>query len=162
MLITPPAITVIVGVRNPEHPSSKALEELPKAESSRLITLKLSSSVASDAGEAVDKLRKEHGIQVLNIVIANAGITIGGSTVRQTTVDNINQPFAVNSVGPITLFQATADLLQASQTGSPIFVAISILIGSIGLMEGLASFPATQSPYGGSKAALNWFILPAI
>ncbi|OBT48705.1 hypothetical protein VE00_00911 [Pseudogymnoascus sp. WSF 3629] len=153
-----PAITVIVGVRNPEHPSSKALEELPKAEGSRLITVKLDSSVASNAGEAVDKLRKEHGIQALDIVIANAGIAIGGSTVRKTTVDNINQHFAVNSVGPITLFQATADLLQASQTGSPIFVAISTLVGSIGSMEGLASFPATHSPYGGSKAALNWFI----
>lgn len=58
----------------------------------------------------------------------------------------------------MTLFQATADLLQASKTRNPIFLAISTRVGSIGSMEALAGFPATQSPYGGSKAALNWFI----
>ncbi|KAH7160982.1 hypothetical protein EDB81DRAFT_866591 [Dactylonectria macrodidyma] len=107
-----PATTVVVAVRNPEHATSKSLHELPKGEGSLLILAKLDSNITSDAGE--------HGIQALDIVIANAGI--------------------------------------ASKSGNPIFVAISTLIGSIGSMEALAGFPPTQSPYGGSKAALNWFI----
>lgn len=153
-----PNTTVIVGVRNPDHSSSTALDELPKAEGSRLITVKIDSAVATDAGAAVDELQKKHGIHSLDIVIANAGISIGGSTVRQTTAENINQHFNVNTVGPITLFQATAELLHASKTGNPKFVAISTLIGSIGSMDALQGFPATHSPYGGSKAALNWFV----
>ncbi|KAJ4187796.1 hypothetical protein NW759_016875 [Fusarium solani] len=47
-------------------------------------------------------------------------------------------------------------LLQASKTGNPTFVAISTLGGSIGPIDGVAHLPL--SPYGGSKAALNWLI----
>ncbi|KAK7425767.1 hypothetical protein QQZ08_007743 [Neonectria magnoliae] len=153
-----PSNTVIVGVRDPAHAKSKALQNLPKAEGTQLITVKLDSTVSSDPALAVDKLHKEHGISSLDIVIANAGIAIGGGPVRSTSVENIDKHFQVNAMGPVTLFQATADLLQASKTGDPIFLAISTLIGSIGSMEALAGFPPTQSPYGGSKAALNWFI----
>ncbi|KAM5343775.1 hypothetical protein ACJ41O_012312 [Fusarium nematophilum] len=153
-----PSTTVAVAVRNPEHPTSKSLDELPKGDGSRLILVKLDSSITSDAGEAVAMLQKEHGIQSLDVVIANAGIALGGKTVRKSPVENIQQHLVVNAIAPITLFQATADLLQASKSGNPIFVAISTLIGSLGSMEALAAFPSTHSPYGGSKAALNWFI----
>ncbi|KAJ4169132.1 hypothetical protein NW754_011066 [Fusarium falciforme] len=128
-----PSTTVVVAVRNPEHPTSKALQDLPKADGSKLVTIQLDSTKPEDAATAVAKLKSEHGISSLDIVIANAGIAQDGG-------------------------RATADLLQASKTGNPIFVAISTLIGSIGSMEALAAFPSTHSPYGGSKAELNWFI----
>ncbi|KAJ4263426.1 hypothetical protein NW762_006245 [Fusarium torreyae] len=153
-----PSLTVVVAVRDPEHATSRALFDLPTGKGSKLIIVKLDSSVPSDAAQAVAILQKEHGISSLDIVIANAGISSDGGRVRETAVDNINKHFQVNTIGPVVLFQATADLLQASKTGSPTFVAISTLIGSINSMELLAAFPATQSPYGGSKAALNWFI----
>ncbi|KAF5701145.1 short-chain dehydrogenase reductase SDR [Fusarium globosum] len=157
-LLARPSLTVIVGVRDPSHPTSKALQDLPVGKDSRLITVKLDSSVPSDAAEAVSTLKSEHGIQALDIVIANAGIANEGGLVRDTTVDNIKKHFEVNTIGPIVLFQAVADLLRASKTGKPLFVAISTLIGSIGSMEHLVALPPTSSPYGGSKAALNWFI----
>ncbi|KAH7227136.1 uncharacterized protein BKA55DRAFT_599163 [Fusarium redolens] len=153
-----PSLTVIVGVRDPSHPTSKALQDLPVGKGSKLITVKLDSSVPSDAAEAVAALKGEHGIRALDIVIANAGIGNDGGRVRDTAVDNINKHFQVNTIGPVVLFQAVADLLQASKTEKPIFVAISTIIGSIGSMELLAGLPPTSSPYGGSKAALNWFI----
>lgn len=153
-----PSTTVVVAVRNPEHPTSKALQDLPKADGSKLVTIQLDSTKPEDAATAVAKLKSEHGISSLDIVIANAGIAQDGGRVRETTIDNINRHHQVNTVAPIALFQATADLLQASKTGNPIFVAISTLIGSIGSMEALAAFPSTHSPYGGSKAELNWFI----
>ncbi|PCD36008.1 hypothetical protein AU210_008563 [Fusarium oxysporum f. sp. radicis-cucumerinum] len=153
-----PSHTVIVAVRDPEHATSRALSDLPTGEGSKLIIVKLDSSVSSDAAEAVATLKKEHSITSLDIVIANAGISNDGGRVRETTVENINKHFQVNTLGPVVLFQATADLLQASKTGNPTFVGISTLIGSINSMELLAGFPPTHSPYGGSKAALNWFI----
>ncbi|KAJ5593112.1 hypothetical protein N7537_010016 [Penicillium hordei] len=152
------ATIVIAAVRDPSSTSSKSLQDLPKGAGSKLITVKLDSSISTDAAEAVAQLQTEHGLSSIDIVIANAGISVGGTLVRETTAASIAEHFIVNTTGPVTLFQATANLLQASKTGSPIFVAISTLIGSIGSMEALASFPSTQSPYGGSKAALNWFV----
>ncbi|KAF4501983.1 Short-chain dehydrogenase reductase SDR [Fusarium agapanthi] len=152
-----PSLTIIVGVRDPSHPTSKALQDLPVGKGSKLITVKLDSSVPSDAAAAVATLKGEHGISALDIVIANAGIASDGGLVRDITVDNIKKHFEVNTIGPIVLFQAVADLLQASKTGNPLFVAISTLLGSMGSMEQLVGLPST-SPYGGSKAALNWFI----
>lgn len=153
-----PSTTVIAAVRDPSIASSKSLQDLPKGAGSKLITVKLDSAMENDADEAVAWLQREHGLSSLDVVIANAGISIGGATVRQTSARNIAEHFVVNTTGPVTLFQATADLLQASKSKQPIFVAISTLIGSIGSMEALASFPPAHSPYGGSKAALNWFI----
>ncbi|OJJ88683.1 SDR family oxidoreductase [Aspergillus glaucus CBS 516.65] len=153
-----PSTTVIAAVRDPSSESSKSLQDLPKGAGSKLITVKLDSSIETDAAEAVARLQTEHEVSSIDVVIANAGISLGGAPVRQISARNIAEHFIVNTTGPVTLFQATADLLQASKTGKPVFVAISSLIGSIGSMEALAGFPATQSPYGGSKAALNWFV----
>lgn len=84
--------------------------ELPKAEGNQPITIKIVSALVSGAITVVDELQKKYSIRSLDFVIANAGIAIGVSTVRKTTVKNMNQHFALNTVGPITLFQATADL----------------------------------------------------
>ncbi|EPS29328.1 Norsolorinic acid ketoreductase [Penicillium oxalicum] len=149
---------VIAAVRDLSSESSRSLQDLPKGAGTKLITVKLDSAVETDAAEAVALLQAEHGISYLDVVIANAGISVGGDTVRRTSATNIAKHLAVNTTGPVLLFQATADLLQASKSQQPIFVAISTLIGSIGSMEALASFPQNMSPYGGSKAALNWFI----
>lgn len=152
------ATIVIAAVRDPSSASSKSLQDLPKGAGSKLITVKLDSTISTDAAEAVAHLQTEHGLSSIDVVVANAGISVGGATVRQTTAANITEHFIVNTTGPVMLFQATADLLKASKTGNPIFVATSTIIGSIGSMDALADFPSTRSPYGGSKAALNWFV----
>ncbi|GKT43634.1 norsolorinic acid ketoreductase nor1 [Colletotrichum spaethianum] len=156
-ILQKPSATVIAAVRDPLHPTSKALADLPKGPDTKLIVVKLDSAVETDAATAVGQLR-EQGITSLDIVIANAGIAQGGTSVRNTSVANAQKHFNVNAIGPLTLFQATVDLLKASNTGSPKFVAVSTLIGSIGSQEILANFPGSSSPYGASKAALNWFI----
>lgn len=158
LLLQKPSTTVIAAVRDPSHPTSKALTDLPKGAGSQLVVVKLDSEVETDAAAAVAKLA-ERGITSLDVVIANAGIAQGGSSVRNTSVANTQKHFNVNVLGPLTLFQATADLLkQASKTGSPKFIAVSTIIGSIGSQEIFANFPKSSSPYGASKAALNWFI----
>ncbi|OLN93276.1 Norsolorinic acid ketoreductase 2 [Colletotrichum chlorophyti] len=156
-ILQKPSITVIAAVRDPSHPTSKSLADLPKGPDTKLIVVKLDSTVETDAEAAVSQLR-EQGITSLDIVIANAGIAQDGASVRNTSVANTQKHFNVNVIGPLTLFQATADLLKGSKTGSPKFVAISTIIGSIGSQEILSNFPKSSSPYGASKAALNWFI----
>lgn len=150
--------TVIAAVRDPSHPTSKSLEDLPKGPNTKLIIVKLDAAVHTDAADAVTQLRDHHGITSLDIVIAVAGIAQDGSTVRATSASNMLKHFTVNTIAPVALFQATAELLKASKTGTPRFIAISTFIGSIGSQEMLSQFPKTASPYGGSKAALNWFI----
>ena len=158
LLLQKPSVTVIAAVRNPAHISAKELAALPIAEGSKLILVPLDSTSETSAKDAVRILENDHGIKYLDVVIANAGISTDGGTVRDTEVGNITEHIRVNTIGPIVLFQAIADLLQASPTKQPIFVAISTLVASIGAMDMLAAFPAKHSPYGGSKAALNWFI----
>lgn len=158
LLLQRPSTTVIAAVRDPEHPTAKELASLPSAEGSKLILISLDSSREDAALKAVNTLKNDHDIKHLDVVIANAGIGKGGGPVRETTVSNMVEHHAVNTIGPVLLFQATADLLQTSPTKRPIFVAISTVMGSLGAMEALAGFPAKHSPYGGSKAALNWFI----
>ncbi|KAK6207009.1 aflatoxin biosynthesis ketoreductase nor-1 [Colletotrichum tabaci] len=156
-ILQKPSTTVIAAVRDPSHPTSKALADLPKGPDTKLIIVKLDSTVETDATDAVAQLR-EQGIDSLDLVIANAGIAQGGTSVRNTSIANTQKHFNVNVIGPLTLFQATADLLKATKTGSPKFVAISTIVGSIGSQEVLSNFPEMSSPYGASKAALNWFI----
>ncbi|KAH7007508.1 aflatoxin biosynthesis ketoreductase nor-1 [Ilyonectria destructans] len=156
-ILQKPSTTVIAAVRDPSHPTSTALADLPKGAGTKLITVKLDSAVETDAASAVAELR-DQGITSLDMVIANAGIAQGGSSVRETSVANTLKHFKINVLGPLTLFQATADLLKASKTGSPKFVAISTIMGSIGSQEMFSLFPETSSPYGASKASLNWFI----
>ncbi|KAH6655815.1 aflatoxin biosynthesis ketoreductase nor-1 [Truncatella angustata] len=149
--------TVVAAVRDPLHPTSKALADLPKGAGTKLIIVKLDSAVEEDAIRAVAQLR-DQGITFLDIVIANAGIGQDGTSVRNTSVANTLKHFNTNVFGPLTLFQATADLLKASKTGTPKFIAISSFIGSIGSQELYVKFTGASSPYGASKAALNWFI----
>ncbi|KAH7112091.1 hypothetical protein B0J11DRAFT_186915 [Dendryphion nanum] len=157
-LLQRPSTTVIAAVRDPSHSTSKDLADLPAAKDSKLILVPLDSSVESAPKKAVEIIKQDYDIKHIDVVIANAGIGADGGKVRTTTTENITKHFAVNTIGPVLLFQATADLLQASPSKNPIFVAISTMIGSMGSMEMLEGFPTTHSPYGGSKAALNWFV----
>ncbi|KAI9146721.1 Norsolorinic acid ketoreductase nor1 [Paramyrothecium foliicola] len=149
-----PSSTVIAAIWDPAYATSKALENLLKGEGSKLVIVKLDSSIATDAADAVRILVKEHGILALDVVIANAGISQGGTTIRQTTVSNTQEHFNVNTIDPLVLFQATADLLSASKTGDPKFIAISTFVASINGFETLIGlgFPFTSSPYGGNMA----------
>ncbi|KAH8776313.1 aflatoxin biosynthesis ketoreductase nor-1 [Diaporthe sp. PMI_573] len=156
-ILQKPSSTVIAAVRDPAHATSKSLLDLTKGPNSKLIIVKLDSNVATDAADAVAQLR-DQGITYLDIVIANAGIAQDGNSIRETSASNVLKHFSINAIGPLTLFQATADLLKASKTGTPRFIAISTIVGSIGSQEILANFPKISSPYGASKAALNWFI----
>ncbi|KAK1657557.1 short-chain dehydrogenase [Colletotrichum godetiae] len=157
-LLLRPSSTVIAAVRDPSNSSARALQDLPKGEGSKLIIVKIDSSIETDPAEAVSALRRDHDINALDVVIANAGIAHSSGPVIKTSTAAIKDHFAVNTIGPLLLFQATAPLLKASNSGRPVFVAVTSMIGTISGMESLEDLPPALSPYGSSKAALNWFI----
>lgn len=152
-----PGVTVIATARDPAK-ATDALNDLPKGDGSKLIVAKLDSEVDSDPATVVALLQKEHSITSIDVVIANAGISKDGNTVANTTPQNLRDHFNINTIGPMTLFQAVRPLLQASKTRNPIFVPISSLLGSIASQEAFVPHPKTMSPYGASKTALNWLV----
>lgn len=149
-----PNYVLIAGVRDPTNASSKALLDLPHGQDSRVILVKIDSVSQTDALTAVETLKTEHKITKLDIVIANAGIANYFGPARLTPAAEMNEHYQVNVVGPLLLFQATAELLDASP--KPKFFAISSAIGSISLQE---HFPLESSAYGASKAALNLLLI---
>ncbi|KAL5399456.1 hypothetical protein PMIN03_012679 [Paraphaeosphaeria minitans] len=152
-LLQRPYVTVIAAVRDT---SATTFVNLPAGDGSKLIIVKLDSLTESDAKEVVAQLLARHGITSLDVVIANAGIANSSASVDETTSDNLRDHFNTNTIGPVLLFQATKPLLKESD--KPVFLAISSGVGSMGVQEAFAAFPAKFSPYGASKAALNWLV----
>jgi norsolorinic acid ketoreductase len=119
--------------------------------------VKIDASVPTDASDAVASLRQQ-GLTSIDVVFANAGIYEGVHSVLHTPLEDTTHHFNVNVLGPLSLLQATADILKASQTGAPTFIATSSELGSIALADVMLKTNEAASPYGATKAMLNWFI----
>ncbi|KAI0119552.1 NAD(P)-binding protein [Daldinia grandis] len=146
-----PGHVVIAANRNPRHPTSKALADLPKGEGSSLIVVKLDATVEQDAFDAAKTLRESHGIDHLDIVIANAGVSFVWPPVKDVRIADLRAHIEPNVYGVVTLYQATRPLLQKSSR-EPIFTPIGSSAGLIGKQP-----PIPNAAYGPSKAALHWF-----
>ncbi|KAA8643861.1 SDR family oxidoreductase [Aspergillus tanneri] len=145
--------TVIAAVRDPANTLSLSLQSLPKGESSRLIVVKVDSKSLTDPAAAVQTLQREHGINHLDVVIANAGISEDFSPVHEVPIPVLREHIEVNSYGPIYLYQAIYPLLKKS--AKPTFVGVGSPLGSIGGME---QRPYPCAAYGPSKAILHWIV----
>ena len=156
-LLQRPDTTVIAGVRDPVA-SATILDNLPTAAGSKVIIVKIDSQSETDPKEAVSQLSTQHNITSLDVVIANAGIAHSSTSVAQTSTESLRDHLNTNTIGPVLLFQAFKPLLQSSKRGNPVFLATSTQFGSIGGQDALASLPPIFSPYGASKAALNWLV----
>ncbi|MCJ1465267.1 hypothetical protein MMC07_003883 [Pseudocyphellaria aurata] len=146
-----PNTTVVAGVRS--LASGEALNSLPAGAGSKIILVKIDSLSETDAQTAVSNLQSHHGIDRLDIVIANAGIAKHVGLGVETPINEIKDHFMVNAVGPLILFQAAWPLLQRSET--PKFLLISTVSASITKME---SLPIPTTAYGSSKAAANFIV----
>lgn len=71
-----------------------------------------------------------------------------------TSADALRFEFETNTLGPLSLFQATIDLLRASKQSPPKYVLISTLGASSTLQDKLA---ACVVGYSATKAAANIF-----
>ncbi|KAK5053914.1 hypothetical protein LTR84_001876 [Exophiala bonariae] len=147
-----PQHTVIAGLRDINGTSAKTLQDLPHGSDSKVITVQIDSASTTDAATAISTLKSQHSITHLDVVIANAGVSKYFGPARATPAAEMTEHFAINTVAPLLLFQATATLLDAAP-GTPKFVVLSSGAGSLGMVEDL---PVENTAYGASKAAANF------
>ncbi|KAI8814635.1 hypothetical protein BJ742DRAFT_892613 [Cladochytrium replicatum] len=152
-LLKRPNTTVIAAVR--DLTKTVSLSALQLTPGSRLITVKIESASESDPFTAVDELVSHQGITHIDVVIANAGISVDEKLVSEVKAKDMRDHWEVNALGPLLLFQATWPLLQKSKEAHPKFIGISSGLSSIGNTEGLAY---QRLSYASSKAALNYIV----
>ncbi|UKZ74459.1 hypothetical protein TrVFT333_002128 [Trichoderma virens FT-333] len=102
--------------------------------------------------DGITLLKSEHGIQSLDLVIANAGICDTWGPVAKISEDEMLKHFEVNTLGLLRLFKATIPLLNAAE--KPKLVYISTRVASI---SRLSTWSATTE-YGVSKIAGNFLV----
>ncbi|TGO21671.1 hypothetical protein BPAE_0206g00050 [Botrytis paeoniae] len=139
LYLSKPNHTVIAANRDPNHASSKALADLPAAEGSSLVLVKVDATVSTDALDAVKQL----GAQVIDhidIVIANAGVCY---------VEDIQGHFVPSVHGFIWLYQATLPLLKKSKLEN-----LSPLVLPQDISRNQLDMP--NCAYAPSKVAVHW------
>ncbi|CAF9933192.1 MAG: hypothetical protein HETSPECPRED_008566 [Heterodermia speciosa] len=146
-----PNHTVIALNRDPSNPSSQALSSLPKGKDTTLIVIKYDASIEQDAFSAIQELQQKHAISYLDIVVPNAGFVRGHPLVKDVKRSDILDLFETNALGPVSLYQATRDLLQKS-TKKPIFAPVGSGAGALGRQP-----PIPNASYGASKSVLFWY-----
>jgi norsolorinic acid ketoreductase len=109
-----PNHTVIAALRDPSHSSSKALADLPKAEGTSLLTIKIDATSLAHFPAAVEELASK-GIDHIDIIVANAGIAISWPTVSEVKIEDIQKHVEVNIYGFVSLYQAFRALLKGSK-----------------------------------------------
>lgn len=151
LLIQRANTTVVAAVRDPKE-AAKVFDDLaPKAAAgSKIVIVKISSDSETDAKVAVEELKKQD-VNKLDVVIANAGISNYYGPIISTPVHQLRDHLAINSIGPIILFQAVWPLLE--QSNAPKFIYITSGVGSI--KSGAGSLMPVGA-YGASKAAGNY------
>ncbi|KAK3313624.1 hypothetical protein B0H66DRAFT_566644 [Apodospora peruviana] len=148
-----PNHTVIAANRNPDHPTSQDLYKLPTAEGSKLVVVKIDATVWQSAFDAVEALGTNHGIDHIDIVIANAGVAYTYPTVAQVQEKDLKAHVDANAYGVVSLYQAVRPLLQKSKRQpEPIYSIMGTTAGSLN-----SPLPWPNACYGPSKAASAWF-----
>ncbi|KAI0416750.1 NAD(P)-binding protein [Xylaria grammica] len=135
-----PNHTVIGSIRDDAAPGVAELKASPKGDGSRLIFVKIDGSSTTDAANAVKAIEAE-GIQHIDVLIANAGVSPPLEPIETVDIGTLSSAFQVNTIAPLTLYQACHELLKkSSNANGKTYVAPSYCI---------------------SKAALNWITLAA-
>ena len=150
-----PDSRVIACVRNPKAAEAD-LEELPRAEGSELIVLKLDCKSNESAAEAAYELQNVHHVSQINVVVANAAMAANYGPMSTMQLEHLQEHMMVNAYSVLLLFQAMKPLLEQAPAGQAKFVLIGAPISTITEMEGCARAPL--GAYGASKLAGNYFV----
>lgn len=152
-----PDTVVVAAVREPCSAEASSLSRFDCAPGSRVVVVKINTKSDTDARDAVQALASQHGIDRLDVVIANAGIF--DVAAHQKVVDmklaDLQEHIDVNAYGVVRLFQATWPLLEKSE--KPIFLLNSAGAATMGGMKTFAHFPLAS--YAASKMLANFFVL---
>lgn len=148
-----PNTRVIAAIRDgPRSDAAADLLSISTGEGSKVTIAAYDAASPTAANDLVTALQSEHQIDVLDVVVANAGILKHFGPAASIKPEEMQEHFNINTLGPILLYRSTAPLLNRS-TVTPKFFFISSNIGSNGLMD---SYPMPMLAYGLSKAAVNF------
>ncbi len=121
--------------------------------------VKIDSTKPEDATAAIKEIQAQ-GVDHLDIVIANAGISGHFSKVDGIEIPHLREFFEVNTVGTVALYTAAFPLLKKTAdtkgAGKPIFIALTTQASSIENLE--ANTPFLLGAYGASKVAINYLV----
>ncbi len=93
--------------------------------------VKYDAAVEQDAFDIVKQLQEKHGVDHLDIVVANAGIAKSHPLVKEVKRAEILEHLEINVFSVVSLYQATRDLLQKSPN-KPIFAPMGSGAGALG------------------------------
>ena len=122
--------TVIAANRDPSNAGSKALADLPKGTDSSLIVAKYEAATEQGAFNLVNELQTRHGIDHLDLVIANAGFAKLHPLVKDVKRADILDHIETNALGSVMLYQATRELLHKSSK-RPLFAFMGSGAGAL-------------------------------
>lgn len=120
---------VVAAVRDPTHPTARELSQLPTGEGSRIVVVKYDASVEQSAFDAV-KEATDKGVDHIDYVVANAGISKLYPLVKDVTRADILEHIEVNVLSIVTLYQATRPLLEKSTT-NPVYAIMGSAAGAL-------------------------------
>lgn len=143
--------TVIAAVRDLAHETAQSLSQLPRGEGSDLIVTRIDAGSNESIREAIGQISSK-GIEVLDVVISNAGVGEVTGPLAETSLDVIKNYVQVNAYAPLELFKSALPLLE--KASKPKFLVITSVGGSFQLMN--TALPTAA--YGASKALANYFV----
>ncbi|KAJ5189916.1 hypothetical protein N7472_008930 [Penicillium cf. griseofulvum] len=136
---------VIAANRDPTHPTSKALADLPTAEGTTLEIIKIDALSPTGPAAAVRAIGA-NGTPHIDILVANAGIGLSWPKVSDVKVEDIQKHIDVNVYGFIHLYQAFRPLLKKAK--APKWV-------TIGSSSAFLTCPVNTSPILLSRSHLD-------
>ncbi|KAH8203678.1 hypothetical protein TruAng_002208 [Truncatella angustata] len=149
--LSKPNHTVIGSTRSGEAAGPNST---PAANGSKFISVKIESTTLSDPEAAVKEIIAA-GIDHVDVVVANAGVSPALLPPTSADLDDVSKAFTVNTLGPWALFKAFFPLLEKSKNAK--WVAITTAVASLGAMEVFGAYVAPG--YGISKVGLGWLTL---
>ncbi|KAF7865538.1 uncharacterized protein EAF02_009961 [Botrytis sinoallii] len=113
--------TIVIATKRATSTDSSELEGLSKAQGSRLIIVTLASDIDDEKEEnrenTVDDLverLKNKGVEKIDTLILNAGAATSFESVKETSVQELQAHFQINTVWPIRIYQVLRPLLLGS------------------------------------------------
>ncbi|PYI07232.1 putative NADPH-dependent 1-acyl dihydroxyacetone phosphate reductase [Aspergillus sclerotiicarbonarius CBS 121057] len=149
-----PNHTVIAANRDPTHPTSTALTDLPKAEGTTLLIVKNEATSPTDPAAAVKELAVQ-GISHIDILVANASTALNFPKVSEVKAEDIQKHVDVNIYGFIRLYQAFRPLLKEAK--DPKWVTIGSSSAFLTASSVWNFYFRESASYGPTKVVQHWY-----
>ncbi|KAJ5427601.1 Short-chain dehydrogenase/reductase SDR [Penicillium cf. griseofulvum] len=146
---------VIAANRDPTHPTSKALADLPTAEGTTLEIIKIDALSPTGPAAAVRAIGA-NGTPHIDILVANAGIGLSWPKVSDVKVEDIQKHIDVNVYGFIHLYQAFRPLLKKAKAPKWVTIGSSSAFLTVSPLS-LNFIPMQNAAYAPTKAVQHWY-----